>query len=784
MDNYKLIIKDDDLLGLLLNKVPYIWQALDYSLKSDSAYQPPCLYKESVQVLRAVEKFVGDLKSGRVPCVAQLGINVTMHAEFDRSFLVYFNALKFEREMFDMAYLWLGLNWAYYQKFLKEGAVKLSSTTAGIEQILSNSEGSQERTQQWSPSKFTYDKAWGLINFFSDVQNNSFYIKKTDKWTQQVVDNINHAFENFDKLLTIHQEVYILVIDVRFVRTVNPAKNESFGRLIEQVLEDRTAITNDIIQLISDCLFAYTKLEHDYQNGLKLSCILILRSRGIDQEEEVIARLRVLLKKNFSHYDAIDVINGNEFVRTHAKKYAVGRIGINSPTRVEQFKCWVLSYFFKIDLFVKLQHPEKTFEVNEILGSPNWHQPKIISSKKDLLPQTLIQILKEWKTPKRIWDVRHLTKRVVDRLLVGQIYYREFCTEQGLPKQYGELLFQLEVFIETLLHNGHQGFVEVSSAHQQDFLNIKDIKISATQLGQQYLSLMTQDENSLYFMREIDQLLKRGGLRTWWFNQEDNFILWLRVKILLQNHPFNRPVNFTVLGQLNIKLQGVQRYLISKQPLVVNKRELLEKHYTQCVRRQMDTREYLDRVLEQNCWVYRIVVDARSTKGSFKQSELSKLFTEFMRLAKRAKPCYWLRGYMGVWQENSWQVMSEFTLDAVLFFNDRCQEQLQTVVHDLDQRWNSFLDTKAAQTLKLQDAEDIKYYGAIKPKILMCSVDGLNTADKVQNPYYVCLEAHDRKMKKMVIEHVIPYFAYRDVFQTPLSQPVPKAFIKGAMLKK
>jgi hypothetical protein len=155
-----------------------------------------------------------------------------------------------------------------------------------------------------------------------------------------------------------------------------------------------------------------------------------------------------------------------------------------------------------------------------------------------------------------------------------------------------------------------------------------------------------------------------------------------------------------------------------------------------------------------------------------------------MRLAKRAKPCYWLRGYIGIWQEKKTQEIPEFTLDVVLFFNDRCQAQLFTVVQDLNQRWNNFLDTKAVQILKLQDAENIRYFGLIEPKILMRSVDGLNTAYKAQNTYHVCIETFDRKMKKMVIEHVIPYFTYRDVFQAPFRQNVPKVFIKGAIPKK
>ena len=247
---------------------------------------------------------------------------------------------------------------------------------------------------------------------------------------------------------------------------------------------------------------------------------------------------------------------------------------------------------------------------------------------------------------------------------------------------------------------------------------------------------------------------------------------------------FDQPIPCTALGQLNINLQKLRLIFFTTQATEIDKREILEKQFTQCARRQADTREYLDHVLGQNCWAYRISVKACSSKGSLEQSEFSKLFTEFMRLAKRAKPCYWLRGYIGIWHEKNKLVMPEFTLDVVMFFNDRCQEQLLTVVQDLNQRWKSFLDTKAIQTLKLQDTENIKYFGSIEPTILMRSIDGLNTAFKAQNAYHVCIEASDRKMKKMVIEHVIPYFVYRDVFQVPFSQKVPKAFIKGAIPKK
>ncbi len=373
---------------------------------------------------------------------------------------------------------------------------------------------------------------------------------------------------------------------------------------------------------------------------------------------------------------------------------------------------------------------------------------------------------------------------MVNRLLVGQIYYKEFCAEQGLPELYGEWLFQIEVFIETLLHNQYPAFNEVRSENQTHFLNAKDIQTSATQLGQQYWSLLKQVANNANFFQRIDNLIQHGCLKTWWFGREENLMLWRRVQQNFIGCIFDQPIPYTALDQLNIMLQKLRHYFFTTQAIEIDKRETLEKQYTQCARRNTDTRKYLDLVLEQNCWAYRITVEARSSKGSLEQSEFSKLFTEFMRLAKRAKPCYWLRGYIGIWQENKKLVIPEFKLDVVLFFNDRCQEQLFTVVHDLNQQWNKFLDTKAVQTLKLQNAENIKYFGSIEPKILMRSVDGLSTVYRAQNTYHVCIEASDRKMKKMVIEHVIPYFVYRDVFQAPFSQKVPKAFIKGAIPKK
>ncbi|MDC5278288.1 hypothetical protein OHW85_22400, partial [Acinetobacter baumannii] len=335
--------------------------------------------------------------------------------ELDRTYLPYFNELKFEREMFDLTYLQLGLNWTYYQKFLQEDGANQPGRMPHIEQIWVNTSGSSELKRQWSPSEFQYEKARRLTNFFTDLQKDPLYIEEKDKQTSQVEKTINDVFAQFDRLLSIHEEVYIFVVDIRFIRIFNQADHQPLEHLIEKVLKDRTAIQNAMFHVVPGLLRAYTKLEHDYQNGLKLSCILILRNHTIEREEDTIVRLLALLKKDFSQYDHVDVINGNEFVRTHGNKYAVGRVAIGMPTRVEKFKYWVLSYFIKIDFFAKLINPKGPFEVKEIIDYPNWQQPEVkkqvLSSKKSLPPKNLVQVLQEWKIPKVIWDVKHLPKR-------------------------------------------------------------------------------------------------------------------------------------------------------------------------------------------------------------------------------------------------------------------------------------------------------------------------------------------------------------------------------------
>lgn len=783
MKNYSKIIKDTDIFKLFFNKVPYIRRELNLQLRNDPVFQPACLYQESVHVLQAVEQFVANVKDRTLPKTVNLRLDELGHAEFDHSFLVYFKPLTFDHDMFDTDYLHLSTSWSYYKKFLDEDAARLPANTPLVVRVPPTSPEEHYR-QRWLPSSFNEKKAKRLINYFLQLHQNPEYINKIEQHSKQTFNAIETAFTEFDNLLSLHQSVYIFIVDVHLVRTMDHVRSEPFGRFIEQVLKDRANILNAFLKVIPDALYAYTKLEHDYQNGLKLSCILILRNHRID-EEDIVARLQSLLRNEFTHYDDLRVINGNKFIRAHADKQAVGLIGVKTKERVESFKYWVLSYFFRIDDFARLIHPRCSFEINQSIHSPDWQRVDLQQSlkkvKKEPQIKNLMQILQELKLPNNIWGLGHLPQRIADRLLISHVYYKEFWVEKRLPQECADFLFQLEVFIETMLHNRYAAFNNILVNGRA--CDTKGLLSLSSQLGKQYLSIVKQVADFPHLFEQISQLIHQGGLYTWWFRGQNEQMLWLSFQQVFMKASLNSPIGQLVLNEFNQSIENARLNFTSQDQSFLTSRSSLEKHYGQCVKRHVETEEYLQLVMQKNCWLYRIVIEARSSKGTFKQSDLSKLFTEFMRLAKRAKPCYWLRGYLGIWQECG-KDLPEFSLDVILFLNEKCQKQSHTVVYDLDQRWKTFLDKKAAKILEWETTENIKYFGNIKPKILMYSVERLNTEIEVSNTYHVCLEAYDRKLKKMIFQHAIPYFTYRDLFQAKFSQPVPKVLVKGAMLKK
>ena len=765
-------ISNDDLFKLLIHRVPNFYLDADRCKveNGQQIYKPISMYKESVNVLEALERFVIDLKEGALPSVDKV-ILKSKHLPSNNEYLKYFDDLKFLDDMFDTTYLQLSQNWQRYIDFLTgdwEGIGRYQNSEFIKNVPYINFIGQPDYTQQWDPWRFSREKAIRLQHaFLKNIDSDSERLDYKQK--------LQEACQQFDELLNKHQKLYTFAVDLRFIRSLNMENKEPLGMLLENVLKDRDAIQFFLTQQVSDVFQIYTKLEHDFQNGLKISCIFICKSNVESNHNTLISELNECLAQAFQQY-RIEVINGNKIIKKHAHEQAIGLIKRKDKEQIKLFKYWVLSYFYRIDSFVKLIHPTKDFEINNILINSIKglceEAPAFGNAKKKKI-DSFADVLYSWKSPASIWKLSY----VPQRLNVSQIFYKELCAEFGAP-QYGALLFQIQVLIETMLKKNDIAF---NTYHKDGdaIINKKDLKDMSTRVGQQFLFIIKYLSNYPHAFIELDNLFKRMG----------RGLGLAEIRIFISNDFYifhqsyiSQPLRVSFLEQLNQNLLMIKKQIIwNRASREINKDEY-QHAYDLCAHRQNEATRYISSILKQDCLSYRVTIQARVCSSDFKQKEFSKLFTDFMRSAKRAKPCSWLRGYMGIWQEVV--KLSEFEIDLVLFFSEKCQPEKERVVEMLNIRWQKFLREKAKQILGWENQEEkteLEFYGSISSKNMMSSVDVFNR--KQHHTKVIYLEASNVKMQNSFLAQVIPFFAYRDFFRPALTQKVPKVFIKGAMLK-
>lgn len=766
-------ISIDDLFRLLMHKVPNFYMQADRYIveEGQEEYKPICLFKESVRVLGSLEKFVVDLKEGTLPSVDE-EIFKTRNFRSANEYLKYFDDLKFQASMFDTTYLQLSQNWLRYNDFLKNDSegIETYHNSEFIKNVpYINAIGQPDYTRQWDPWKFSREKVIRLQHSF---------LKKADKYSENLdyEFSLHKAYEKFDELLSKYNRLYTFTVELRFVRPIDSVNREPLGTFLEQVLIDREVIQLFLAQQVPGVFQIYTKLEHDFQNGLKLSCIFICKSNLESYEKTLVTELNVRFASAFQQY-RIEVIDGNKAIKKHAHELAIGLIKRKDKEQVKLFKYWVLSYFYKVDSVVKLIHPKIVFEVNNtlepLMQSSSENLSKIGNAKENGEKDSFVEVLRKWALPTSIWKLNYVPKR----LRVSQIFYKELCAEYDLP-QYGELLFQIQVLIETLLKKNDIAF---NTYHKDGdaIINKNDLKDISTQVGQQFLFIIKYLSNYPYAFAELDNLFERIGRG---FGLAEIRIFISNVFYIFHQSYISQPLRVSFLEHFNQTLLKIKQQIIWDRASREIYKDEYQDAYDLCAHRQNEATRYISSVLKQDCLAYRVTIQAHIGSSDFQQKEFSTLFTDFMRSAKRAKPCSWLRGYMGIWQEVI--TRSEFEIDLVLFFSEKCQPEKEGVVEMLNIRWQKFLREKAKTILGWENQEEkneLAFYGSISSKNLMCSVGVFNR--KQHHTQGIYLEASNVKMQNSFLEQVIPFFAYRDFFRPALTQKVPKVFIKGAMLK-
>ena len=130
----------------------------------------------------------------------------------------------------------------------------------------------------------------------------------------------------------------------------------------------------------------------------------------------------------------------------------------------------------------------------------------------------------------------------------------------------------------------------------------------------------------------------------------------------------------------------------------------------------------------------------------------------------------------------------------MLFLNSETYEQHESVMSQLSEYWKNFVDSKIKSVIEVSkdtdtdtdtdtdadtpdtDADKVNANSSASCIQLLASVKGLDQP-------CLLIESIDKAKQKLIINHLIPYFSYRDLFQRESIDKIPKAFIKGALQK-
>ena len=186
-----------------------------------------------------------------------------------------------------------------------------------------------------------------------------------------------------------------------------------------------------------------------------------------------------------------------------------------------------------------------------------------------------------------------------------------------------------------------------------------------------------------------------------------------------------------------------------------------------CARRYVTATDYIDHLFTQDLVVYRVQFRLEKYRSGLLQEEFSKLFTSFVRFAKRSKPLSMGVGYLG-----SWNIGYENRIFAdVLFFFPRTKiKQSDKIGESIVEYWDRFL------------------YKHIQTKINCEPQDIINSSKSIEiflsqpefNSKFVIFDAKNRKKQNLFKQTVIKYLAYNEIFQPRPVVPIRKVLIKGS----
>lgn len=744
------------------------------------------LFKEQVDLLQKTEQFIQEIREGLWD-ENQLRELFVEPVDWKKiaQICTTLNGFRFQAGLINNPILERNINFKSLLKIYIELDLELRielehNIRLGIPpNELLNSVHKQKLEIEFNKQAFVYSHvsnqspSWGIENFplervirlISIIRNQSQdWLNETLEKTNSTKRKISYETMQLNALLEEHTNLYVLVVDIRFV---NYLHKPTVG--MQQIFWNECTPfihwARVLLKTLSGSVYGYSQVESDLRSGLNLQCILYFKHNPKFNERKIVKELEEKLLIKFPDLQNIEIRNWNNVIRKHYSSKAVGHIKHNNIEQVEAVEQWVLNYYLKINDYLW-----NSFQVQyEIAVQDHFRQITVDAKAEKLAREKLQKHIKKNEIPilavdeKSTWSTRHLSKNAKDRINLSKRYYR------ALDEASSKSLNYLEIFIETLLDSSFYAFDLRQDQSDISELTVPVLEKALTRIGRQFISL------SEHYVHIKDSLLYHQL-----FSEKINFQLILNFKQSVAA----KSIKLKHLVDIDNHIAKLRDFL--NLPLTQLAGQSIATHRLNQYKLYQDridtTNQYLKPLLKNDVKAFYVKFQLVFKYKKTQQSEFSELFTKFLHQAKRARPLYWMSGYWGFWREN--QDTTPYA--EIIFFldNNAFNVRDDQILKWLKAEWESCLDKHCKPAMLMLVPEKI-----IRTKLEITHVfserwRSWSATIEIAPNWSALIESVNKERQKKLLTESVPEFIVDCTFQEKPNNNIPKVLIKGNKPRK
>lgn len=783
----RIEIKKNDIFKILDQRVQR-----SARMRKPEDFESDLFFNESIHVLKNIEFFVDNILNRVITSLStyEEAVKNNDQKQLDKVHAT-FSALRFHRNMMKLPNVRFSDNFNIFKEIYINSEIikklqqrlRMTETTDLDELNLFNQSFFQiddvniAIDKNWNVDSFPKEKCFNGISKIQE-QDERDYISRGEKRIERL-DHLGRLYVSFDQLLEQLGSVYVLCVDVRFINHYQNRDANNFDNFFNLIYQ-QTQLVGNILQSLPNFVRADTKFEHDFHLGVNLHCILIFKHSPKFDEQDLVKQIQDLFDLNFRNQFYIQVRNWNEVVRKNFSNKAVGHIGKANLGKIEQFKYWILNYFYLVDDYIKLECiselNEQPYEINFTWFALTPAIPQVMdvvvaNSKPVLKFQQLVTQTDE----KKIWSTRHFSKKMKIYIELAELYYSEQFVANQEVKQY---LLDFEIMAAMLQQNFEQPFlIPILPADQT--LTDKELRKFLSSTGKRLFALLKR--YNLLFQLSPDDLKRNVGLNALLMFENLHFLT--NTLILENSLNFKDAKDFNNLVSFWYELQHKPMnsfFLTSKHSADFKKyfennsdalNIYLDHKQKVCDKRLAHSQEYVQQLLTEDVYLLHIKLSCELNTGVLSQGNLSKAFTSFLRTGKRAKPLKWMLGYLGLWQLDA---HNNPYVDMYVFLEKGCEKQVSHIGQQLSAYWNNFITEKSTALLN-EPGTNIRHASIELLPIYRSKPEYAESVLLIRN--------QDKNAHNFILKTLIKFIVYRDLFQLDSQKDVPKVLIKGAKTK-